>query len=131
MYIHFIYKKFLLFTFFCFILSKSHCKEVNFEVNTSTAGTSLDIESSCCLGLPSSCLWVVSWTLTTFLGVCAGACNIDLSFSDAAALMMAANNASSHIFPDHNKSLISCTANGFETPCSSDLGKNLFMNPGE
>ena len=35
--------------FLCFILSKSCCKKVNFKVNTSTAKTSLDTESSCYL----------------------------------------------------------------------------------
>ena len=50
---------------------------------------------------------------------------------DADALIIAANSALSHIFSDRNKSLISCTTNGFETPHSIVLRSNLFMNPGK
>ena len=87
----------------------------------------LDIELSCCLDLASFCLLLLSWNLTTFLGVSAAACNIDLSFFDADALMMAANNASSSTFSERNKGLSSCTTNGFETSRSTVLKNTLFM----
>ena len=116
--------------FFCFILSKSCCKEVNFKVNTSTAETSLDTESSCYLDLASSCLLLVSWTLTTFVGLWTDR-GIDHSLSDPDALMIAANNASLFTFSDRNMGLISCTTNGFEAPRKTVHRNSLFMNLGE
>ena len=69
-------------------------------------------------------------TFATFLGVGA-ACNIDLPFSDAEALIIAANNALSHTLSGRSKGLISYTTNGFETPHLIIFRNNLFMNPGE